>query len=59
MLLKINDKGENVRLLQELLNIEADGYFGKLTLSAVKEFQVANKLYPDGIVGEKNLGSTK
>ena len=53
MLLKINDKGENVRLLQELLNIEADGYFGKQTLSAVKEFQVANKLYPDGIVGEK------
>lgn len=51
MLIKLNDKGSDVRVLQELLNIEADGFFGKQTENAVKEFQLANGLSADGIVG--------
>jgi len=53
MLLKMNSRGKDVRLLQELLNIQVDGIFGAITLSAVKEFQIANNLVPDGIVGDK------
>ena len=53
MILKLNDKGDNVILLQELLNIKADGVFGKQTQNAVKEFQLSNGLKADGIVGSK------
>src|SRR3990167_1522348 len=42
---------ENVRQLQGLLGITADGDFGPLTSAAVKKFQSENGLPPDGIVG--------
>lgn len=45
------DSGSAVKLLQELLNIEIDGIFGDQTEAAVKDFQFANGLKPDGIVG--------
>jgi uncharacterized protein (TIGR02594 family) len=32
-----------------------DGIKGKLTINAIKAFQKANNLYPDGIVGENTL----
>ena len=51
MLLKIGTKGNEVKELQEFLNIGADGIFGKGTESAVKKWQSANKLTADGIVG--------
>ena len=51
-------KGESVELLQELLNVKGfqvkvDGDFGVLTETAVKEFQKANSLAVDGVVGPK------
>lgn len=53
MTLKLKDKGSDVKKLQELLNLEADGIFGLQTEKAVKEFQLANSLTADGIVGDK------
>lgn len=57
-LLKLNAKGDSVRLLQELLqkkgyDVAADGVFGKSTENAVKDFQLKNNLISDGIVGTK------
>lgn len=59
--------GLDVILLQKKLNefgagLEADGWFGVKTLSAVKKFQAANGLWIDGIVGAKTykaLGMVK
>jgi hypothetical protein len=57
--LKLGDKSEIVSLLQQKLNerahvsppLDVDGDFGPLTEQAVKDFQQANKLAVDGIVG--------
>ena len=51
MILKNGSTGSNVKLLQEFLNIYADGIFGKGTTKSVKEFQNTNGLTADGIVG--------
>jgi len=51
MLLKVGSKGKEVKLLQEFLEIGADGIFGKGTEFSVKEFQKINGLVADGIVG--------
>lgn len=45
-------KGEQVKCLQQKLNITADGKFGKNTKSSVITFQTSNKLKGDGIVGK-------
>lgn len=45
--------GNEVKVLQGALNLYPDGIFGKLTEEAVKEFQNANGLKVDGIVGDK------
>ena len=55
------DKGDKVKVLQELLLgrgcylgiYGADGDFGAATWTAVAQFQAANGLTADGIVGEK------
>ncbi len=54
-LLKYRSRGKTVQLLQELLNaydnnLEADGYFGRITEQAVKAFQQKNNLGADGVV---------
>lgn len=50
--IKRGSKGEAVKELQTLLDgLEVDGIFGKLTEAAVKEYQKANGLKVDGIVG--------
>lgn len=54
-LLKYRSRGKTVQLLQELLNaydnnLEADGYFGRVTEQAVKTFQQKNNLDADGVV---------
>ena len=52
-MLKIGNKGEEVKILQEALGINNDGIFGKQTEEAVKLFQKKNGLEVDGIVGDK------
>ena len=42
-----------MRRLQAALNLVQDGIFGAITEEAVKAFQKAHGLVPDGIVGEK------
>lgn len=51
--LKLGSRGTDVVTLQKKLNLQADGIFGPLTEEAVKEFQKANSLSVDGIVGAK------
>jgi len=51
MLLKIGSRGQQVKDLQEFLGADADGIFGKGTEAAVKEWQAANGLVADGLVG--------
>ena len=51
MQLKFGDKGAMVRRVQKLLKVYPDGKFGRLTQEAVVEFQKANGLKQDGIVG--------
>ncbi len=51
--LKLGSRGTDVITLQKKLNLQADGIFGPLTEEAVKEFQKANGLSVDGIVGNK------
>jgi peptidoglycan hydrolase-like protein with peptidoglycan-binding domain len=56
--LKLGSSGDNVKVLQERLNVfgaglEVDGQFGNLTNQAVLSFQRANGLEVDGIVGPK------
>jgi hypothetical protein len=53
MFLKKGSRGSDVKILQEFLNIGADGIFGSGTEAAVKSWQSDNKLTPDGIVGPK------
>ena len=55
MVLKLGSKGNEVKLLQEKLNLKADGVFGPLTEEAVKDFQRSNGLEVDGIVGDNTL----
>ena len=52
MLLKVGSKGEDVKKLQVKLGVEAIGTFGPKTESAVKDWQKANGLKDDGIVGD-------
>jgi putative chitinase len=52
MLLKVGSKGDDVKKLQEKLGVEAIGTFGPKTEAAVKEWQKANGLKDDGIVGD-------
>ena len=52
MLLKNGSKGEDVKKLQEKLGVEAIGTFGPNTEAAVNEWQKANGLKDDGVVGD-------
>ena len=55
MVLKLGSRGNDVKLLQEKLNLKVDGIFGPLTEKAVKDFQRSNALEVDGIVGADTL----
>ena len=61
--LRKGSKGENVRLLQKVLNektncnLDVDGSFGNLTKACVKAYQTENNLQVDGIVGPKTCAS--
>ena len=56
MLLKNGSKGEDVKQLQTLLGLSADGNFGPMTETKVKEWQAKNGLAADGIVGDGTWG---
>ena len=51
MLIRKGDKGEEVRQIQQELDIEADGIFGPVTEAEVMRFQREEDLDVDGIVG--------
>ena len=51
MLLKKGSRGNEVKELQEFLDIGADGIFGSGTEASVKKWQSENGLTADGIVG--------
>ena len=55
MVLKLGSRGNEVKALQEKLNLKADGIFGPITEEAVKDFQRSNGLEVDGIVGANTL----
>ena len=55
MILKLGSSGNDVKVLQEKLNLKADGIFGPITEEAVKDFQRSNGLEVDGIVGADTL----
>ena len=52
--IKLGSKGEDVKVLQKYLGITPDGSFGPGTLAKVKEWQIKNKLTPDGVIGTKS-----
>lgn len=61
MFVKNGSKGNDVRLVQQLLNkhgygLEPDGHFGGITERAVRDFQKKRKLLVDGIVGDTTYG---
>ena len=53
VLLKKGSRGDDVKKLQAALCLAQDGIFGSITEEAVKDFQKANGLTADGVVGEK------
>lgn len=53
MLLSKGSRGNDVKEIQRILHLCDDGIFGALTEEAVKEFQKANNLTVDGVVGDK------
>lgn len=53
--LRVGSKGDDVQRVQKALGIAADGDFGPGTERAVKAWQQANGLTPDGVVGPKTL----
>ena len=55
MVLKLGSRGNEVKALQEKLNLKADGIFSPITEEAVKDFQRTNGLEVDGIVGANTL----
>lgn len=60
--LRMFDRGEEVKRLQESLNavgyfLVEDGIFGRGTKQAVQDFQRAQGLVPDGVVGPKTWGA--
>ncbi len=59
--MKIGARGDTVQMLQKLLSEKGfyagpvDGVFGKLTLSAIKDFQNSSGLTADGIVSKETM----
>lgn len=50
-IIKLGDTGEDVKKIQQVLNLKADGHFGPMTLKMVKAFQASRGLIDDGVVG--------
>lgn len=54
--LRMGDKGEDVKRLQAALGLNSDGDFGPNTKKAVIALQKKHGLYADGIVGKQTWG---
>ena len=52
--IKLNSKGEDVKILQKFLGLNPDGNFGPHTLLKVKEWQKSQGLTTDGVIGPKS-----
>lgn len=50
-ILKIGVKGEDVKTIQTLLGLTADGVYGPITAKKVKEWQASKELKVDGVFG--------
>ena len=57
--IKVGSKGQEVKNVQSLLKINADGSFGPATEKAVKAFQSKEKLKTTGIVDEETFRRLK
>ena len=51
MLFQIGSTGDDIKKIQQKLGLKADGTFGPITENAVRTWQAAHGLAPDGIVG--------
>lgn len=64
-MVKYGMRGDSVKTVQTILMElgfyadSVDGIFGNNTLNAVKDFQLAHKMLPDGIVGDATLMAMK
>lgn len=56
-MIKINDRGDDVKALQIKLGVTADGIFGRNTEAVLKQFQKNHGLVADGIAGPKTLAA--
>lgn len=54
-LYRVGSRGEEVKIIQEIVGVQADGIFGKITERAVKAWQKKNGLVADGIVGRNTI----
>lgn len=52
--IKNGSRGDDVKLIQRLLNLRDDGLFGSQTESFVKLWQKENGLVPDGVMGPRS-----
>ena len=52
--IKLGSKGEDVKVLQKYLGLNADGNFGSMTDKKVKEWQKSKGLVADGVIGPKS-----
>lgn len=57
IVLKQGMKNDQVKCMQNILKIPADGIFGPKTKASVIIFQSSHNLTPDGVVGEKTRGA--
>jgi len=57
MILKLGSQGPEVEALQTFLKLNVDGDFGPKTEAAVKDWQKAHGLNPDGVVGDKTYAA--
>jgi peptidoglycan hydrolase-like protein with peptidoglycan-binding domain len=55
--LKKGSKNEYVKALQYILEIDADGIFGKNTEQAIRAYQKSKELIADGIVGKNTYAA--
>lgn len=59
MLLRLGSQGQEVKELQQALGLKVTGNFDQQTKDAVLEYQRANGLIVDGLVGPQTLSALR